>query len=154
MTKRNIRRKKKKSPVKDRWTLAQGEDNGLPLIFRIRNQRPTGVQPAQYPHLIGMCWSYVPENEFGMPSFEVMALTTQFEKLLGPALESSRSAFMTVIVTGNGVRQWQWYSRDPDETMTLINQALAGCDPFPVWFFVEHDPDWQAYGDFQSNIGT
>ena len=146
-------KKKAEPPPDDRWTVAQGEDNGLPLIFRIRNQRPHGVEPPAYPHLIAVSWPYEPANEFGMPSSDVTALMTQFEELLDRALEGSQSAFLTVVVTGNGTREWQWYSRSPEETMGLVNQALTGYEPFPVQFSIQDDPQWEAYRRFQPTGG-
>ena len=89
------------------------------------------------------------ENESGMPAQKQVERMQLFEDLLRSALEGPGQAYLTVIVTGNGVREWQWYSRDPAETMALVNKALSNHDPFPVQFSVQDDPDWQAYGRFQ-----
>ena len=145
-------KKKQESLPEERWTVAQGQDCdcGLPLIFRIRNQLSSNVKPHIYPHLIGISWLYKPINEFGMPSSDVSALMMQFEELLDPALETSQSAFLTVIVTGNSRREWQWYSRSPEETMGLVNQVLMSCEPFPVDFSIQDDPQWESYKRFQA----
>ena len=70
-----------------------------------------------------------------------------------PALETSQSAFLTVVVTGNGTREWQWYSRNPEETMGLVNQAVTGYEPFPIQFSIQDDPQWEAYRRFQGTGG-
>jgi Family of unknown function (DUF695) len=145
MLNRLFGKKKQELPQEERWTIAQGEDDGLPLIFRIRNKKPHGIEPRTYPHLIAISWLYQSTNEFRMPSPDISTLMMQFEELLEPALENSQSAFLTVIVTGNSRREWQWYSRSPEETMGLVNQVLIDCEPFPVEFSMQEDSQWEAY---------
>ena len=47
-------------------------------------------------------------NENGMPSPAENERMVLLEELLEP-LETQRTAFMTVVVTCNGVKEWQWY---------------------------------------------
>ena len=131
------------------WAIAEAQDDGKPLIFRIRSRKPSGVAPARYRHLIGVSWPYEPWNESGMPAQDQVAGMQLLEDLLQPALEGPGQAFLTVVVTGNGVREWQWYSRDAGETMALVNKALSNHEPFPVEFSVQDDPKWQGYFRFQ-----
>jgi hypothetical protein len=149
MLNRLFGKKKQELPPEERWTVAQSEDDGLPLIFRIRNKRPHGIESNTYPHLIAISWLYQSPNEFGMPSPDISTLMMQFEELIESALENSQSAFLTVIVTGNSRREWQWYSRSPEETMGLVNQVLIDCEPFPVEFSMQEDSQWEAYRYFQ-----
>jgi hypothetical protein len=132
------------------WAIAEGADNGKPLIFRFRNRKPVGVATEVYRHLIAVSWPYESHNEGGMPPQDQFSEMQLFEDLLRSALEGPGQAYLTVIVTGNGVREWQWYSRDPAETMALVNKALSNHDPFPVQFTIQDDPDWEAYGRFQA----
>ncbi len=84
-----------------------------------------------------------------MPSPDISTLMRQFEELLESALENPQSAFLTVVVTGNDRREWQWYSRSPEETMGFVNQVLMDREPFPVEFSMQEDPQWEAYQHFQ-----
>ena len=83
-----------------------------------------------------------------MPSDDVVARMTQLEDLLAQAFEDAQQAFLSVIVTGNEVREWLWYARDVEETMKLVNEALGKYELFPVQFSVNEDPDWEAYTQF------
>jgi Family of unknown function (DUF695) len=132
----------------DCWSIATGEDGDKPLIFRIRNQAPSFAHRRAFPHLLAVCWEYEAANDMGMPASDVTEGMGQFEDLVLPALENANQAFLSVVVTGNGVREWQWYSRDPNETMELVNEALAACDPFPIQISVQEDPDWETYARF------
>jgi hypothetical protein len=60
----------------------------------------------------------------------------------------TRQAFLTVVVTGNGVREWQWYARNADQVMELVNETLGGSEPFPVEFSFQDDPQWEGYSRF------
>jgi hypothetical protein len=137
----------------DTWSMATGEDNGKPLIFRIRNKPPSFARKEAFPHLLAVSWQYEPPNAQGMPSQEMVERMDQLEDLLMPALEGAREAFLTVIVTGNGVREWQWYARNPDKAMQLVNETLGDLEPFPVQFSFQDDPEWQGYSQFLEITG-
>jgi hypothetical protein len=51
--------------------------------------------------------------------------------LLATAFEGARQAFLTVIVTSNGVRERQWYDRNQDDVMKLVNETLGELEPSP-----------------------
>ena len=137
-----------KPEPKDQWSVATGSDAGFPMIVRFRNQIPSGVHPADYPHLMAVSWEYQPQTN-GMPSSEVTQRMEELEDLLDKGLEANREAFMTVAVTCKGRREWQWYARDDNEFMTLFNSALAGKPPFPVQISHQHDKEWAAYRRIQ-----
>jgi hypothetical protein len=83
-----------------------------------------------------------------MPSEEAAERMSQLEDLLEPSFEGARQAFLTVIVTGNGVREWQWYAGNPEEVMKLVNETLGELEPFPVQFSFQADPEWEGYTRF------
>jgi hypothetical protein len=128
--------------------VATCEDNGKPLLFRIRNNPPSFARIGLYPHLLAVCWQYVSPNDQGMPSQDIVERMSQLEDLLAPAFEGARQAFLTVIVTGNGVREWQWYARDPEAVMKLVNETLGKYEPFPVQFNFQDDAEWEGYSRF------
>jgi hypothetical protein len=135
------------------WSVATGEDDGKPLIFRIRNTPPSFARKEGFPHLLAVCWQYESPNDQGMPSQETVEQMGQLEDLLEPATESARQAFLTVIVTGNGVREWQWYARSEEEVMKLVNETLGEYEPFPVQFNFQDDPEWDGYTRFLEIVG-
>jgi hypothetical protein len=137
-----------------KWSIATAEDNGKPLIFRVRNQSPSFATRANFPHLLAVCWQYQSPNGQGMPSADEAQRMAELEDLLEAGLESVREAFLTVIVTGNGVREWQWYARDPEKTMELVNKTLGRLDPFPIQFSFQDDLDWEGYNQFLEILGS
>ncbi len=138
-----------KGSVEDQWTVATGDDNGKPMIVRFRSNVPSGVDIKQYPHLLAITWKYEPSNDGGMPSKPDNERMVLLEQLLD-SLEVKCTAFMTVVVTCNGVKEWQWYSRDHEETMRDLNSALSGQKPFPIEISQQEDPGWSAYFTFRN----
>ncbi len=134
----------------DMWFVATGEDEGKPLIFRVRKNPPEFAQESAFPHLLAVSWKYKSPNEQGMPSEGDTDRMAEFEELLTPAFEDAQRAFLTVVVTGNGVREWQWYASDVHEAMQLVNKALGQHAPFPVEFSFQDDPEWQGYSRFRA----
>jgi hypothetical protein len=65
----------------DTWTMATGDDNGKPLIFRIRNKAPSFARKESLPHVLAVCWQYEAPNNQGMPSQEVAKRLSQLEDL-------------------------------------------------------------------------
>ncbi len=132
----------------NRWSIATGEDDGRPLIFRIRNQAPAFVKQPDFPHLLAICWPFDADVNNGMPTLENAERMAELENLLEEGLEASCEAFLTVAVTGNGVREWQWYARDRNAVMEHINKTLGELDPFPIEISFQNDPAWQGYNGF------
>jgi hypothetical protein len=140
-------------PKDDTWKMATGEGDGKPMIFRVRSNAPSFARSKKsFSQLLGISWPYKSPNKNGMPSEKVVGQMTQLEDLLVSAFEGAAQAFLTIVVTGNGVREWQWYARDRDTVMKLLNETLSEYKPFPIQIGFEDDPSWQAYSRFREII--
>lgn len=135
-------------PSESNWTMATGEDDGKPLIFRIRNRAPSFATSATFPHLLALTWQFDPTSNNGLPLSDALERMLELENVLEPAFANARQAFLTVVVTGNGVREWQWYAKDPDEIMKLVNEVLGEKDPFPIEICFQDDPNWMGYSRY------
>ncbi len=138
------------SPTDDLWSVAQGVKNGRPLLIRYRSERPHGVEATSYPLLLSATWSYC-GNELGLPAPEESELMAIFEDALASALEASQSAYLMVVLTGNGERDWLWYSRGEADSMSRVNNTLKGHRRYPVEFSIQRDRAWRAYSQFQTS---
>jgi hypothetical protein len=131
----------------DRWGVATSEDNGKPLIYRYILKPPSGIRISDYPDMIAISWEFDASVRNGMPDAGTNTRMIELEEVLEKKLEGSKNAFLTLSVTGNGRKEWQWYSRNVGETMGLINEALSGRTPFPIQISRQSDPKWSAYFD-------
>ncbi len=128
------------------WAVATAQDNGMPLIIRYREVLPSFPR-TQYPSMLAVQWRYESQDN-GMPDAATEDRMDLLQDLLMPALEDSGNALLTAVVTGNCIRESQWYVRVMVESMKCVNQALAGQAPFPIEFMMEEDPAWAAYQQF------
>lgn len=138
----------KSNPAGDQWSVAEGRDGDMPLIFRVR-EIPDTLDRSTYPHLIAIQWKYQAIGQ-GMPNPQTLKQMDQMEELLIQQLETKQDAILTVIVTGNGLRELQWYARSPEAMMTGLNKALSKLPPLPIEISGEEDPGWEAYENFRS----
>jgi hypothetical protein len=134
--------------AEDGWFMAVANDGGRPVLARVREQIPEGVTPADYPVLVGVVWEYFPSGN-GLPSQSITARMETLEDMLTTEFESPKDAFLMVVVTGNGRREWQWYSRKPDIFLQRV-KALAQDSRFPIVAGQQRDPSWTGYRRFQS----
>lgn len=54
-------------------------------------------------------------------------------------------AVLTGIYTGDGQRNWVFYTRSLHIFQRKFNEALAPFPALPLEFEAEEDPDWQEY---------
>ena len=134
--------------LSEKWTLATGEEDGKKLIYRIRLAAPTLATESSFPQLLVALWEFESVNEERLPTPKDVEQMTRFENLLRAAIEEAHQGFLAVILTGNGLRDWQWYVRDPKRTMELLNKTLGSLEPFPVEFSFQEDPEWAIYRQF------
>ena len=135
----------------DPWLIAQGEEDGLPLLFRMRELMPDGVEPEKYPHLVSILWQFDTSGS-GMPPDDVVDLMNEFEDRLDK-LEGAAIGYMMVSITGNGRKEWLWYVADTDRFMKGVNRALsASAARFPVDFQSTQDPTWETFRSFIGGV--
>jgi hypothetical protein len=124
------------------WKVATGTIDNHPII--VRYITAPSVKPAEYPTLILITWKYKGTSN-GMPDTPTGERMGVLEDLLPKKLESAASAYLAAVVTGNGRKEWYWYSRNEAESMKLLNEALAGQAAFPIQVSVQEDPTWSAH---------
>lgn len=141
-------------PISDRWSVAIGEEERRRMIYRIRLEVPGFATAANFPHLLLASWFFRSPNEEGLPAPKDLERMTELENLLQAAFETAGQGFLSVIVTGDELREWQWYVNDQETTMELVNKTLRGLDQFPVQFSFQDDPQWAIYGRFLDLTGS
>ena len=130
----------------DNWSLGEAQINGLPLIVRTRSRLPAIPDREIYENLIIISWPYT-ANESGMPQPEENQRTIQFEDALEKALAPKGVGVQAACLTGNGSKEWRYYTYDTDEFVARLNQGLADHPPYPIELQMFKDPEWDALGE-------
>jgi hypothetical protein len=138
---------KKKEAFPDIWSICESQENGLPLIIKLREQPPAGIDCSLYQHLVSILWKYDGTENNGMPdsdlSFEMGEIEDKFEPI-----EHGSIAYMVAAITGNGRKEWLWYTKDAQAYMQIVNQLLKDIPNYPLDFEVSPDPEWKTYQAF------
>jgi len=130
-------------PRQDRWAIAHAEEDGMPILFRYRNESPV-KETAQFPFLVSILWIYDGDATTGMPDNQVLGEMERFEDALD-SIDDSGAGFLMVAVTGNNRREWIWYTDDTMHFMARLNAALRGRPKFPLDLSASEDPAWLTY---------
>lgn len=136
------------------WVLSHGRSDGLPIYMRVRATLPATISRSEFPHNLIVTWEYEPEHE-GLPDDDTLKSMELMEDLLMATLSQEHDqCHLLVVTTSNGIRQWLWKSRDPENAVSLFGQALGGHPPFPIGISADKDPDWAIYETYLHQSGT
>jgi hypothetical protein len=131
------------------WLKFESKVSDKVLMWKVRNETPPAVSPAQYPNRIEMHWKYTPDAA-GMPSPDAEANFARLEAAMDP-VQGDHVAYLMMIVTGNGDRTWFWYAGDPKAFAAALNDLLPG-HPYPITLHLGgNEPDWKTYQTLRGN---
>jgi hypothetical protein len=127
----------------DTWSVAKvGYQVGTAFLrYRTPVLGPTGVRG--YHRVLRILWAYAKEGSGRMPSKAVWAAMKQFEDRLCPALEHDAHAFLAVVLTFDGARQWVYYTSDVQECGRRLEEMPQNSKRYPVELDAFDDPEWK-----------
>lgn len=91
---------------------------------------------------IAIEWPY---DGNGMPEGAVYESQMKFEDAIEKLDASKELCVQVMVVTGNGTKEWCFYSHDRNQFMEAFNEALAGHERYPLTIRFYDDPDWQVW---------
>lgn len=135
----------------DKWMLAEGDEEGQHLLFRVRQELPAGVLKMNYPELISVFWEFDAEENDGMPDEETSEVHFEFEQAVHP-LDAPEYSYLMLVITGGGRKEWHFYARDEAEWIDQLNELLADHPEYPLQIEVSADPEWSLYSNVMDGI--
>ncbi len=137
---------------RDPWLVAETEEDGMPMVYRVRQNIPDLVKVDDFPHLVCVVWEYQTDIDNGLPDGEVAELQALFEDALDSFIEKGGDSEHMVVVTGNGRKEWLWYTKDPDDWIAGFSEALNAHPPFPVEIQGYDAEGWRAYNELKQAL--
>tara|TARA_R110002111_G_scaffold258083_1_gene326866 strand:- start:114022 stop:114465 length:444 start_codon:yes stop_codon:yes gene_type:complete len=134
------------------WLTATAMEDEFTVLFRLLPDIPLGISTVEFPARIEIIWTYQSPNESGMPGPEDQQLMNQFEERLVAAWQDAGIGFLTMLITGNQMCEWQWYLHNSELALQILNEAVADLPPLSLEIHTETDPDWYAYSNFMQQI--
>lgn len=135
--------------IQERWATSEGLlENGLPCLIRYREDLPGENEKKKLSTLVVISWGYESEDGTGMPQEDELNQMEDFENLLDDALVEKGVARLMTVFTGDGVREWQFYTDDVEYFMKKFNEAFSGDEELPIEIDAFDDKNWDAYKDY------
>lgn len=125
-------------------------NNGRKIIFRYAQELSASFDQACQPIRIIIVWKY--ESESGQPTSDVHQRMNQLEDMLESVIKEDGFATLALVSTGEGLREWTYYTKSEPEFMARLNYALAGLPLFPIEIHTASDPGWDVYERFKAGI--
>lgn len=88
-------------------------------------------------------WAY--DKESDLPGEELSMKMEQVQERLEKVFKKDPVAVLTEVYTGDGLREWVFYTASLHIFQKKINEALADLPPYPLTFSAEEDPRWDEY---------
>jgi hypothetical protein len=132
----------------DLWTVGEVQaDDGVSMIVRFRSHLPAPAAREAWRHLVQIGWSCESADEDGMPDDVESGLQDAFEDALHAHVEPLGHGAQVASLTGGGVREWRYYTRDPEVFFRTLNEALSSHPEYPLEFTVFEDPEWEGLSE-------
>ncbi|MGH6614808.1 DUF695 domain-containing protein [Sphingomonas sp.] len=132
----------------DDWSIATGMVDGNRTIIRVLSQLPEADERAERPLLIHVTWTYG-ETLIGMPDAATLDTIETFEETIFASIDQQDWATEVAAITGNGARQWRFYTDDGDNFVAQFSAALADHPVYPIELEGIPDPEWQGLRELQ-----
>ena len=124
-------------------------DGGKTVIVTGRDNMDKIMNSGKMPYLIRVSWRYnaLPD---GMPDDHDAELMGRVHDALEATFRKDKAAYMTAVFTGEGRRDWLFYTGNLNIFGKVFNRALEDIDEtVPFEIDAQSDPDWTEYKEMR-----
>ncbi|MFZ6658886.1 DUF695 domain-containing protein [Undibacterium sp. TJN19] len=120
------------------------------IVIRYLNEFENGFDPKHYPDRVTLAWTY--SGNKGMPSTDERMKMDKLEDTLQPLLTRDRLAELTMVSTGNNIRQWTYYAKSVNSFKSALNQVYKELPDLKIKLQNSRDSEWSAYKSFKASV--
>lgn len=130
------------------WTLKELVDrtSGRSTIVRRRASPPVSAY-QRYEWIAYLTFLFHPRDDSGLPSSEDSDALRAIEEIAIPKLEAEGLGVLVAVVFGEGVKDFLFYTRDPEEFLARAEPIRDGSTRFRVGCEIKPDATWSQYRD-------
>jgi len=136
-------------PAEDSWSIGKSERNGAPMLLRLNTALKSCVGSPTFSHRVGVAVPLHAPEPNGLPGTDESIALGEIEDNLLSALCASRQTVFALVITTGGFREFVFYSSVPHEAAKVLEHLRETTSSHKLQFYVESDPKWQVYRDFQ-----
>lgn len=131
------------------WTYPAEAESGRTIIVTGRDGIDKERLGGKYVYRMTVTWDYDPQPD-GMPREADALLMERATDAMLAATAKDPAAILTGIYTGDGRREWVFYTRSLFIFRNILNRALMPLPPLPLAVEADEDPGWEEYLDMRA----
>lgn len=133
----------------DWWTAPTESNDGRLIMVTGRRDIEQFRDNPRFSIRVEITWPYESPDASGMPDITTSELMEQVQEALNNVFSSDPVAVLTGIYTGDGERNWVFYTLSTHIFQRKINEALAPFELLPLKIASENDPEWEEYAEMR-----
>ena len=134
-----------KLPIAGPWAIGKGEHNGSIMIVRSNTGYEQFGSVPGYEHQVGIAVPLHTPETTGLPSSEENAELGAIEDTLCLALEEQAKSLFAAVITTNGMREFVFYTRAPQDVQERFGQLRDQITSHQLQLMIQPDKDWAVY---------
>jgi len=135
-------------PDQDDWSLKEYAEGCQRWFFR-KNLAPS-IPPRHrdYGFIAYLTFAYTPRDESGLPFFDDEEILYKLEDVELDTLEAGGLAVQVAAATKNGIKDFLFYTRDPQQFLARAERFRTQYPQFKVGCEIVPDSQWSHYEEF------
>ena len=127
-------------------------ESGRTVIITLRDDIEKFRDSGKFVYRVDVHWDYSSRPD-GMPDETDAALLEEATEGLQLAFDKDPAGVMTGIYTGDGRRDWIFYTRSLHIFQKIFNRGLEGIDrTLPLLIEAQEDAGWEEYSELRSRM--
>lgn len=130
------------------WTApAESEETGRTIMVTGRKDVERFRSNPRFNIRVEVTWRYKSPTPGGMPSEADAEMMEEVQEALQKEFRKDPVAVLTGIYTGDGRRDWIFYTLSTHIFGRKLNETLAPFPLLPLTVYCENDPGWEEYDE-------
>ena len=130
------------------WSMVQGAQNGQLMLARVHMGVDSLAGHPAYGFRVGIATKMQALANNGMPTPEENTTLQALEERIRNAVEVDREAFLVIAITCGGVKEWVFYTSNPESTKRRMQAFAPSVQTHKLQMIIEPDDKWTVYRDF------
>ncbi len=126
------------------WTAPAQSESGRLIMVTGRKDVKKFMDNARFSIRVEVTWTY-DGDESGMPDKDTSTIMEQVQDALTGVFDKDPVAVLTGIYTGDGERNWVFYTLSTHIFGRKLNETLSVFPQLPLSIYCENDPEWLEY---------
>lgn len=130
------------------WTAPAESESGRLIMVTGRSDISNFRGNKRFSIRVEITWRYAPLSD-GMPDKSTSELMDKVQDVFLESFRKDPIAVLTGIFTGDGERNWIFYTLSTNIFGRKLNEMLSDFPMLPIEIYCENDPGWEEYDEMK-----